>query len=201
VKRPRPLAVYEPNPNLAVASYFMCAPTDQLALERNEGASFFQFCLQTYGSKNWAPSEKSLWERYREWRETDQGRKASNYTGGLIGAPDTIRRRLRRFEASNIDQVIFLVQTGRVRHEDVCESLELFAREVMPEFHERDAEHQAWKKAVLAGDIQLVDPDEDQLAVDGKRVPGAPAPVTLPVGAPADATALPVSPGTSVDIH
>lgn len=39
------------------------------------------------------------------------------------------------------------------------QSLELFAREVMPEFHDREAEHQAWKAAVLRGDIQLEEID------------------------------------------
>jgi DNA-binding GntR family transcriptional regulator len=33
--------------------------------------------------------------------------------------------------------LIFVSQAGRNRHEDVCESLELFAREVMPEFKDR----------------------------------------------------------------
>jgi hypothetical protein len=36
---------------------------------------------------------------------------------------------------------------------------ELFAAEVMPEFHEREPQHQEWKQAVLAGDIQLSEID------------------------------------------
>jgi hypothetical protein len=32
-------------------------------------------------------------------------------------------------------------QAGRNRHEHICESLELFASEVMPEFAEREPEH------------------------------------------------------------
>ena len=47
--------------------------------------------------------------------------------GGLIGSPETIRQRLRKFEASNIDQVILLNQAGKNTHEDICASLELFA--------------------------------------------------------------------------
>ena len=56
-------------------------------------------------------------------------------------------------------QVIFLNQAGRNTHEDICASLELFAREVMPEFHAREPEHQKWKQAVLAGEIQLEEVD------------------------------------------
>src|SRR5206468_10836030 len=98
LKRPRPITDYERNPNIAVAAYFMCSPTDELALERNEGASFFQFCLSNYSSKHWVPGHRSLWEIYKEWRTTDQGAKASSYTGGLIGSPETLRRRLRKYE-------------------------------------------------------------------------------------------------------
>ncbi|MES2480799.1 MAG: hypothetical protein V4609_02280, partial [Pseudomonadota bacterium] len=42
------------------------------------------------------------------FRETPKGQAARR--GGLIGSPDTIRQRLERFEASNVDQVIFLNQ-------------------------------------------------------------------------------------------
>ncbi len=54
--------------------------------------------------------------------------------GGLIGSPETIRRKLRRFETSHVDQIILLNQAGKNSHEHICESLELFAKEVMPEF-------------------------------------------------------------------
>jgi hypothetical protein len=43
----------------------------------------------------------------------------------------------------------------------ICSSLELFAREVMPEFHERDAEHQEWKRGVLAGETPLEDDETE----------------------------------------
>jgi hypothetical protein len=42
--------------------------------------------------------------------------------------------------------VIFLQQAGRNRHEDICSSLELFAREVMPDF-KADVEAREAKKA------------------------------------------------------
>ena len=78
--------------------------------------------------------------------------------GGLIGSPETIRRKLRRFRTSHIDQVILLNQAGKNAHEDICQSLELFAREVMPEF-QQDPEHDAWKAGVMSGAIQLEEID------------------------------------------
>jgi hypothetical protein len=79
--------------------------------------------------------------------------------GGLIGSPETLRNKLRKFETSNIDQVIFLNQAGKNTHEHICESLELFAREVMPEFHANIPAHEEWKAKVLAREIELEEID------------------------------------------
>ena len=43
--------------------------------------------------------------------------------------------------------------------QNVCDSLELFAREVMPEFHAAEAEHAEWKRKVLGREIVLEDLD------------------------------------------
>ena len=50
-------------------------------------------------------------------------------------------------------------QAGKTSHRDICESLELFAKEVMPEFHAAEAEHAAWKQKVMAREIVLEDLD------------------------------------------
>jgi hypothetical protein len=49
-----------------------------------------------------------------------------------------VREYLQRFEQAGVDQVIFVLQAGKNRHEHICESLELFGREVLPAFKERD---------------------------------------------------------------
>ncbi|MEN3285977.1 MAG: hypothetical protein V7634_277, partial [Bradyrhizobium sp.] len=59
---------------------------------------------------------------------------------------------------SHIDQVILLNQAGKNSHEHICESLELFGREVLPEF-EHDPEHDCWKRGVMSGDIELEEID------------------------------------------
>jgi len=51
-----------------------------------------------------------------------------------IGTPDEMRTHLRKFADAGVDQVAFIQQGGRNRHEHICEALDLFAREVMPEF-------------------------------------------------------------------
>jgi alkanesulfonate monooxygenase SsuD/methylene tetrahydromethanopterin reductase-like flavin-dependent oxidoreductase (luciferase family) len=158
------LADYPINANIAMVSAFMCAPTDEEAREKAAGWTFFVFCLSHYGRHGMAePGRGNMWELYQEWRHTPKAQETLN--AGLIGSPETIRRKLAQFEASNVDQVILLNQTGRTSHEDICSSLELFAREVMPEFHAREPEHQRWKAEVLAGKIALEDLDTDGFKV------------------------------------
>ena len=155
-KRLDPLGSYVTNPNIAVVSQFMCAATDEEARQRADGSTFFQFALRFYNDHGpVVPGTVSLWDEYLDWKETPAGRKAQR--GGLIGSPDTIRQKLQRFAESGVDQVILLNQAGRNRHEHICEALELFASEVMPEFHAMDADHQVWKQAVLAGEIALAE--------------------------------------------
>ncbi len=154
------LCDYEINPNLSVVSPFMCCETDEEAQAKMDGWSFFQFALVLYNKEGpFEPGQVNFWERYQEWKETNPEEQIPNR--GLVGSPETIRKKLLEFEEAHIDQVILLNQAGKNKHEDICSSLELFAKHVMPEFHERDPEQQAWKQAVLAGDIALEEIDTE----------------------------------------
>jgi alkanesulfonate monooxygenase SsuD/methylene tetrahydromethanopterin reductase-like flavin-dependent oxidoreductase (luciferase family) len=163
VKRQEKLADYRVNPNIALTSYFMCAETDEEARRRADGIPFFQFALRFYGQSTTrerpAPGTVNLWDEYEKWKRENPGNLERALRGGLIGSPETIRRKLRRFETSHIDQVILLNQAGKNTHEHICESLELFAREVMPEFHANIPAQEEWKAKVLAGEIELEEID------------------------------------------
>ena len=64
-----------------------------------------------------------------------------------------MREYLRRYEEAGVDQVIFVMQAGRNRHEHIMESIEIFGREVLPEFIERDeAQVKAKQRALGPGD-------------------------------------------------
>jgi luciferase family oxidoreductase group 1 len=156
--RSKPLTDYAKNPNVAIVNGFMCAATDEEAMEKAAGWTFFIFALSYYGRKGVdAPGTSNLWREYQEWRQTEKAQVALR--NGLIGSPETIRKRLRQFEAAHVDQVILLNQAGRTSNQDICESLKLFAEEVMPEFHARQPEQDRWKADVLAGRIVLEDLD------------------------------------------
>jgi hypothetical protein len=61
-----------------------------------------------------------------------------------------MRRHLLGLQEAGVDQVIFLQQAGRNAHAHICESLELFAAEVMPAFKADVAARERRKAAELA---------------------------------------------------
>src|SRR5258705_10463695 len=94
-----------------------------------------------------------MWDEYNKWKRENPEAQEAALRGGLIGSPETIRKKLRRVRRSHIDQGILLNQAGKNSHEHICDSLELFGKEVMPEFR-TDPEHDAWKARVMRGAIR-----------------------------------------------
>jgi alkanesulfonate monooxygenase SsuD/methylene tetrahydromethanopterin reductase-like flavin-dependent oxidoreductase (luciferase family) len=146
------------NPQVACVTPMMCAPREEDALARGlEGANFFGYSLaHFYVFGEHVPATTNVWQEFLERRDkmgyspeaalaADKevlGAKAAagDRTGlrGAIGTPDQVREFLRRYEEAGVDQLIFVMQAGKNRHEDIMESLELFGSEVLPEFEERD---------------------------------------------------------------
>ncbi|EKX67480.1 LLM class flavin-dependent oxidoreductase [Streptomyces ipomoeae] len=142
------------NPQVAAVIPMMCHPDEATAVERAaDGVQFFTYGLGHYiAFGDHAPGRTRLWEEFqRDRRKYGMGRAAMGGLGGdlgnpargAIGTPDQIRRFLRLHEEAGLDQAILIVQGGGMEHEHICESLELFAREVMPEFRERDEQARA----------------------------------------------------------
>jgi alkanesulfonate monooxygenase SsuD/methylene tetrahydromethanopterin reductase-like flavin-dependent oxidoreductase (luciferase family) len=71
--------------------------------------------------------------------------------GGSIGTPDFIRDSMKKYEDAHLDLMIFVAQAGNRKHEDIMESIDLFGRQVLPEFKERHEKHQRWRAEQLAG--------------------------------------------------
>ncbi len=146
------------NPQVACVTPMMCARREEDALDRGlEGANFFGYSLaHFYVFGEHVPATTDVWKEFLERRDkmgyspeaalaADRevlGAKAAagDRTGlrGAIGTPDQLREFLRRYEEAGVDQLIFVMQAGKNRHEDIMESLELFGSEVLPEFLDRD---------------------------------------------------------------
>jgi len=162
---------YAINPQVACVSPMMMHDDEDEAIRRGvEGANFFGYSLgHFYVFGEHRPGKTDVWAEYVERRAAQGfdpdaiaeavkqerlGAKvaAGDSTGlrGAIGTPEQVREYLRRYEEAGVDQVIFVMQAGRNRHEHIMESLELFGREVLPEFAERDPALSAAKQARLA---------------------------------------------------
>src|SRR5205823_5902177 len=71
--------------------------------------------------------------------------------GNFIGSPQFVRENLRKFEEAHMDIINFSIAMPLRQHEHVMETLELFAKELMPEFQERHHLHQKWREQQLDG--------------------------------------------------
>jgi alkanesulfonate monooxygenase SsuD/methylene tetrahydromethanopterin reductase-like flavin-dependent oxidoreductase (luciferase family) len=136
------------NANIAMVTGFSCHPDEEEARRRGEdGFRFFGYALgHFYIFGEHTPGRTDIWKRYEAAR--DALPRAGGDRG--IGTPAQLRAHLSQFEGAGVDQVIFIQQGGKNRHEHICESLELFAAEVMPEFKERAAEREREKQDELA---------------------------------------------------
>ena len=146
------------NPNIAMVTSFSLHHDRELAVQRGlEGFEFFSYALGfLYGFGIHKPGRTDIFKEFREVRSKELQKMPLDITESLsgarggIGTPDDMKTHLRKFEEVGVDQVTFIQQAGMNRHEHICESLELFAAEVMPEFKARAAEREASKAAELA---------------------------------------------------
>lgn len=144
------------NANIAMVSSFSLHRDRSEAIRRgHEGFEFFSYALNALVAHDTVPGRTDLWGEYLKLRgnrteEVIASVEGINGRASGIGTPDDMRAHLKALSDSGIDQVIFLQQAGRNRHEHICELLELFAAEVMPGFAaERDARERR-KAAELA---------------------------------------------------
>ena len=140
------------NPNIAMVTGFSCHEDAEEAKRRGQdGFRFFGYGLgHHYIFGTHKPGRTNIWERFEEARPSLP--PAGESRG--IGTPDQLREHLRSFQDAGVDQVIFIQQGGRNRHDHICESLELFADKVMPGFKENAEERERKKMEELAPHLE-----------------------------------------------
>jgi alkanesulfonate monooxygenase SsuD/methylene tetrahydromethanopterin reductase-like flavin-dependent oxidoreductase (luciferase family)/putative sterol carrier protein len=174
------------NPRVAVVLPMMLHRDEAAAIERGiDGAHFFGYSLaHYYVFGDHRPGRTNIYEEFQRRRD-EVGFARSVITAqdaplgvrvlqeglgslrGAIGTPAQVRDLCRRYAAAGVDQIIFVLQAGRNRHDHICESLELFGAEVLPDFAPgADA-------ADAARDERLADAVQRALA---RREPPRPAP-------------------------
>jgi alkanesulfonate monooxygenase SsuD/methylene tetrahydromethanopterin reductase-like flavin-dependent oxidoreductase (luciferase family) len=161
------------NANVAVVLPMMCHRDEATAIERGiDGAHFFGFSLAYYYAfGEHRPGRSNVWQEFQD-RRAEVGfareivtpddaplgvrllQEGLGSLRGAIGTPDQVAALIERYEAAGVDQVIFVSQAGTNRHEHICESLELFAAEVVPRFAERAPERERAKGERLADALE-----------------------------------------------
>jgi len=161
------------NPNFAVVLPMMCHPDEAEAIERGiDGGHFFGYSLAHYyvfGEHR--PGQTNIWEEFLAERDK-RGFARSIITPeqaplgvkimqeglgslrGAIGTPDQIVELVERYERVGVDQVIFVCQAGKNRHEHIMESIELVGSDVIPRFAERREEREAAKRSRLGDALE-----------------------------------------------
>jgi alkanesulfonate monooxygenase SsuD/methylene tetrahydromethanopterin reductase-like flavin-dependent oxidoreductase (luciferase family) len=166
---PRGFAV---NPNVAVVLPMMLHPDEETAIERGiDGAHFFAYSLgHFYGGAAHLVGGTDLWQSFgRDRGERGFAREIVRASAqplavrlleagmgslrGAIGTPGQVTDLIARYEAAGVDQVMFVLQAGKNRHDHICESIELFAREVLPRFADSREEKEAAKADRLAAAV------------------------------------------------
>jgi len=182
------------NANIAVVTSFSLHESRAEAIRRGyDGFGFFRYAIGAMVAKDTTPGRTTLWEDYEEQRGDGVERAVTaaeaagdEYAGGL-GRPDDVRRHLEGLEDVGVDQVIFLQQGGRNKHEHICDSLELFASDVMPAFHGRNLGREERKKKDLAPFVEAAlarKPRMRELANDEIPVVAASVPAPQVSGSP-----------------
>ena len=135
------------NANIAMVAPFSLHHDPDKAVEKGiHGFRFFNYAMRALVEKDHLPGRTTLWRDY--WAQASD-RGLSRPAPG-IGTPEQFGELVRAYEASGVDQVIFLQQGGLNRHEDICHSLELFGNEVLPSFEPARVAHEAAKAERLA---------------------------------------------------
>jgi len=185
--------------NVAIVLPMMLHTDEQTAIDRGiDGAHFFAYSLGHFYGTQHVVGGTDLWRSFQADR-TEQGfaREIVAPTAaplavrlleaglgslrGAIGTPAQVSELLARYEKAGVDQVMFVMQAGKNRHEDICESLELFASDVLPRFTEgREA-----KEAAKAG--RLAEAMERALA---KRSEPRQLPAPYPIDEDAETAAI-----------
>lgn len=157
------------NPNIAVLATMHVHRDPQVARERGAHLKFFGYSIgQYYVEGAVRPGRQRSWDDFLRVRDSLPELGADNPTSA-IGSVEEVRRHVRGLAAAGVDQILLLHQGGRMPHDWNCESLELFAREIMPEFQALELERESAKAERLAPALERAMARKDwprQLAED-----------------------------------
>jgi len=85
------------------------------------------------------PDASYAWYRERLEQEGMKQRSLKELVdrhSAIVGGPERCIESVRWYESQGDDMMILLVQAGTLKHDDICDSLRRFGREVIPKFND-----------------------------------------------------------------
>lgn len=144
------------NANLAMVSAFSLHEDRAEAIRRGQDHfEFFRYSQQKLVAEDFVPGYSNMWEEFLQARGDASDRliqaalARAEYDGAGIGTPEDMSRHLLALQEAGVDQVVFLQQAGRNSHKNICESLQLFADQLMPQFKAEAEAREAHKAEEL----------------------------------------------------
>jgi alkanesulfonate monooxygenase SsuD/methylene tetrahydromethanopterin reductase-like flavin-dependent oxidoreductase (luciferase family) len=135
--RPAGLVV---NDNIAAAGMMFCSTDGTKAQEMGGAAQLWYAANAAALFAPWAGKRVPGYEWYFELTQDPSLFQAEALKQrlddglSLVGTPDKVAAGVQRYADLGVDQLICIVQVGRVHHEDICDSLRLFGKEIIPKF-------------------------------------------------------------------
>lgn len=132
------------NDNFAAAGMMFCAERADTAQAMGGAAQLWYAANAAALFAPWAAREVEGYEYYHHLAKDrtlfEDEALAQRLDDGLslVGTPDRVAAGVQRYAELGIDQLLCIVQVGRVAHDDIVDSLRLFGKEVIPQF--RDGE-------------------------------------------------------------
>jgi alkanesulfonate monooxygenase SsuD/methylene tetrahydromethanopterin reductase-like flavin-dependent oxidoreductase (luciferase family) len=133
------------NDAVAPATLLYCAPTEDEAIEMGGVAALWYGAQTAKLFAPWAGRDVQGYEYYTnlahdpefmaQFAVPYEERLRDEYS--LVGTPDKVAQGVQSYVDIGADQLICLVQAGRVPHEKIMASLRLFGTEVLPRFSAR----------------------------------------------------------------
>lgn len=135
------------NNRVGVFAFGFCGERDADARElAGPEAVWYRETIGSIFSRAWE-EEHSVPDSYKYYarvRDSEENMEKVDYNeltdNGTfcMGDPDACIRIVEQYAATEPDQIVFIMQAGRLPHDKIMESIRLFGKHVLPEFKRRD---------------------------------------------------------------
>lgn len=124
------------NDAVAPATIMFCSHDEQKAMKMGAAAAMWFTAAAQKLFAPWAGKDVEGYEYYTNLAQrnpsSEEMQRALSF--GCLGTPDQVAKGVAAYADAGFDQLMMMVQAGRIPHAEIIESLRLFGKEVLPRF-------------------------------------------------------------------